>query len=132
MKVFAGGSKTLKELTEEMRSALDRLCGVGADFLVGDCFGADRLIQAYLSQRGYERVTVYVSGARVRNNVGSFPVIRVCGGGLTGFDLYRQKDIAMAKAADLGLMFWDGSTHGTFCNIRDLKEMGKDVTVILS
>ena len=130
MRVFAGGSKTLEELSDEMKDALDKLVSAGAEFLVGDCFGADRLIQSYLAQHNCEKVTVFASGEIVRNNVGDSPVVHVDACGLTGFEFYRQKDIAMAKAADMGLMFWDGSTKGTFCNIRDLEKMGKSVTVI--
>ena len=131
MKAFIGGSKTISELDNETKSVLDRLCTENVDILVGDCFGADKLVQQYLNDKGYRNVTVYVSGDRTRNNIGGFNEKHIKTDGLTGFEFYRrQKDIAMAKDADCGLMLWDGVTKGTACNIRDMREMGKEVLVI--
>ena len=131
MKAFIGGSKTISELDNETKSVLDRLCTENVDILVGDCFGADKLVQQYLNDKGYRNVTVYVSGDRTRNNIGGFNEKHIKTDGLTGFEFYRrQKDIAMAKDADCGLMLWDGITNGTACNIRDMREMGKEVLVI--
>lgn len=75
-------------------------------------------------------MTVYVSGDKTRNNIGDFNEKHINADGLKGFEFYRQKDIAMAKDADCGLMLWDGKTKGTACNIRDMREMGKEVIVI--
>ena len=130
MKVFIGGSKTISELDTETKSVLDSLCAENADILVGDCFGADKLVQQYLNNKGYKNVTVYVSVDKTRNNIGGFNEKHIKANGLTGFEYYRQKDIAMAKDADCGLMLWDGKTKGTACNIRDMREMGKEVLVI--
>lgn len=44
MKVFIGGSKTISELDNETKSVLDNLRAENADILVGDCFGADKLV----------------------------------------------------------------------------------------
>ena len=124
-KIFIGGSKTIRELSPAMKSALIRVRNEKMSVLVGDCFGADRLIQEYLLRLCHKDVTVFASGERVRNNVGSFDVRHIDAGGKTGFEFYRQKDIAMADEADLALMFWDGRTRGTLCNIRDMEERGK-------
>lgn len=131
MKVFIGGSKTIMELPQKAIATVDAYCMTGAEFLVGDCFGADRLFQEYLNERGYSKVTVYVSGEVTRNNAGDFPEKHISADGLTGFEFYRAKDKAMAEDADCALMLWDGRTKGTACNIRDMKSMGKDVTVIM-
>ena len=130
MKVFIGGSKTISELDSETKSVLDSLCAENAYILVGDCFGADKLVQQYLNDKDYKNVTVYVSGDKTRNNIGGFGEKHIKADGLTGFEFYRQKDIAMAKDADCGLMLWDSKTKGTACNIRDMREMGKEVLVI--
>ena len=45
MKVFIGGSITILELNSETKSVLDSLCAENAYILVGDCFGADKLVQ---------------------------------------------------------------------------------------
>ena len=70
-KIFIGGSKTIRELSPAMKSALIRVRNEKMSVLVGDCFGADRLIQEYLLKLCHKDVTVFASGERVRNNVGS-------------------------------------------------------------
>lgn len=130
MKVFVGGSKTITYLKDEVKNSLDTLCAMGAEFLIGDCFGADKLLQQYLYDKGYSKVTVYVSGERTRNNIGGFIEKHINAEGLSGFEFYRQKDIVMAEDSDRGLMLWDGKTMGTSANIQDMRRMGKEVTVI--
>ena len=131
MKIFIGGSKTVKELSPCMIKELDRVCREGYEVLVGDCGGADRLVQEYLHEHGYTKVTVYLSGTRVRNNAGAYPVKHIDAEGLSGFEFYRQKDIAMANDADCALMFWDGKSKGTRCNTEDMEGQGKPVAVIV-
>lgn len=130
MNVFVGGSKTITRLKDEAISAIDEFCEADAHILIGDCFGADKLVQQYLYDKGYTNVTVYVSGCKVRNNVGAFPVKYIDCGDLKGYEFYRQKDLAMADAAAVGLMLWDGKTRGTEQNILYLKSNGKDVRII--
>ncbi len=130
MKVFIGGSKMINSLTDEFVSELDRICSEGNEILIGDCFGVDSLVQKYLTSRGYTNVKVYISGDKVRCNHGDFPVVHIAvPDGIFGYDQRRQKDIAMAEAADCGLMLWDRKSRGTAANITDLRRMGKRVKV---
>ena len=131
MIVFVGGSKTISVLNAEAIAALDLICKTGDKIIIGDCFGADKLVQEYLAERQYTNVEVYVSGENTRNNLGGFPEKHIPAEGLSGFQFYRQKDIAMAKDADVGLMLWDGKTRGTLSNIQDMRAMGKEVRVIM-
>ena len=131
MKVFIGGSKTLVHLTPQMCTLLDELIQSGTNILVGDCRGADTLVQQYLAGKNYRRVTVYASGTTVRNNAGNFTVKLVPADSAKGFDFYRQKDIAMANEADSALMFWDGKSKGTQHNISDMKAQNKPFTVVI-
>ncbi len=130
MKVFLSGSKTAVTLTEALKQTIDRFCEQNAEFLIGDCFGADRLMQEYLHQMGYSRVTVYFSGAGLRWNVGDFPVkeIRVPDR-VTGYARYWLKDIAMSRDCDCAVMLWDGKTRGTYQNILNMQRMRKPYTV---
>lgn len=130
MKIFIGGSKTLKALSPCMVKALEWVCEKDYEVLIGDCFGADRLVQKYLHEHGYGKVKVYASGTRVRCNEGGYPVKAVSAAGKSGFAFYRQKDIAMAVDADHALMFWDGVSKGTRCNIEDMLRMEKFTAVI--
>lgn len=131
MKVFIGGSKVVNDLNIEFLRAIDEICSKGYQILIGDCFDTDKLVQKYLYNHGYTKVTVYVSGNKVRNNYGNFPIRYIeIPHDITGFEFYRQKDIAMSNDADFGLMLWDGISRGTLCNIRDLQRQGKEVNVI--
>ena len=58
-KIFIGGSKTIRELSPAMKSALIRVRNEKMSVLVGDCFGADRLIQEYLLRLCHKDVTVF-------------------------------------------------------------------------
>lgn len=130
MKAFLGGSKNITKLKDEAIAAIDELCTARVHILIGDCFGADKLIQEYLTDIGYTTVTVYVSGYKIRNNVGVFPVKYIECERLNGYEFYKQKDIAMADDADFGLMLWDGKTRGTEHNIIYLKSIGKPIRII--
>ena len=130
MKVFVGGAKAITTLPDPVIARLQTICERQYDILVGDCYGVDAAVQKFFANLGYNRVVVYASNAKARNNLGSWPVQCVpVAQGLTGFDFYRQKDIAMAEAADCGLMVWDGKSAGTRQNIRTLLELGKIVLV---
>ena len=131
MKIFVGGSKTLKAFSPCMTRALDIICEKGYEVLIGDCFGADKLVQKYLRERGYDKVKVYASGTKVRCNEGGYPVISVPAEGKLGFEFYRQKDIAMSLTADHALMFWDGVSKGTRCNIEDMMRQEKFTAVLI-
>lgn len=130
MKVFIGGSKSITVLPKPVITRFRTICERQYDILVGDCYGVDAAVQEFCASLGYDRVTVYASNGKARNNLGGWPVkcIHVAQG-VTGFDFYRQKDIAMAETADCGLMVWDGKSKGTLQNSRTLLEMGKMVLV---
>lgn len=48
-----------------------------------------------------------------------------------GFEFYAQKDKAMAKDADFGLMVWDGKSKGTLNNMINLLLQEKSVLLYL-
>lgn len=131
MIVFIGGSKTIKQLNTNVLLKLEEIIEENHHIVVGDCSGVDTLVQQYLFERGYKNVIVYVSGNKVRNNVGEWNVCHVpVEDGVSGFDFYRKKDIVMSDVADYGFMIWDGKSKGTYHNIMDLQERGKFVGVL--
>ncbi len=131
MIVFLCGSKTICTLPDKLTALLDSYCAQNCEFIVGDCYGADILMQRYLHGKGYPHVTVYVSGEHVRQHVSAYPVRHFSvPDGTEGFALNRQKDIAMVLDCDEAIMLWNGKTHGTRCNIEDMKRAGKPYTVI--
>jgi hypothetical protein len=130
--VFLGGSRRISRLSETIRSKLDELLNRGLMMVVGDANGADRALQQYLADRGYERVVVYAVTGKLRNNVGNWAVRLVdAPRGARGFDLYSIKDTKMANDASYGFMLWDGKSRGTIQNVHNLLAQGKPVAVHL-
>ena len=131
MKIFLSGSKTVTHLPKELTDLLDFWCMQGAEFLIGDCFGADRLMLEYLLQKGCSRVTVCVSGPKSRVPESLCPVLHIpVSDDLSGFAFYRKKDVYMLSECDRAIMLWDGKTRGTRCNIEDIRRFRKPYTVI--
>lgn len=132
MKVFIAGARAIRSLDELATRRLKTICDRQYDILVGDCYGVDSAVQRFCVNLSYNRVTIFASNGKARNNLGGWnieniPVARE----ITAFDFYRQKDIAMAQSADCGFMIWDGKSKGTYQNIVTLLEMGKHVLVYI-
>ena len=133
MKLFISGSKSISKLPEEVKSLLDEYIALGTEFLVGDCYGVDAVVQKYLDSKGYSNVIVYCSGETPRNNFVTGTKVRSCAEtakGLTGRAFQYVKDIQMAQDCDTALMIWDGKSNGTGENIRRMKEMRKPYRII--
>ena len=111
-KVFVSGSRGVRELPEAAKASLDKIKELGFTVLVGDCYGVDALVQAYLED--YGEVVVFHIGREPRHNLG-FDTVRVAGSKQT------DKDAAMAATADYGLAVWDGRSPGTARNIERVK-----------
>src|SRR5260370_7876615 len=73
-KVFIGGSRGITRLNEEVRARLDEIIRKELFVLVGDANGADKAVQSYLYQCGYNRVEGFCTGGHCRNNVGYWKV----------------------------------------------------------
>lgn len=129
--IFLGGSQTCTYLPEEAKAKLDVWMHNNAQFLIGDCKGADQLMQKYLHENGYGKVWVYVSGDEVRHNEGGWEVIHChTSAAPHSYEFYKIKDQAMADFADLAFMLWDGKSIGTRENIIEMREQEKPVTIL--
>ena len=129
-KVFLGGSQTWTVLPEEVKGSLDCWMRRHIAFLVGDGKGADQLMQQYLHEKGYEKVTVFVSGDEVRCNEGGWNVVHCDSFARSRSDeFYSAKDIRMAETADEAFLLWDGESLGTRESIIRMRQLGKEVTV---
>ena len=128
--VFIGGSRKIGRLSASVRDRVDRIIEKGLPVVVGDANGADKAVQAYLHARRYSRVEVFSSTDVPRNNLGGWGV-RVVAPPHTrrDFDFYATKDRAMASAASVGLMIWDGHSRGTLMNALRLVAQGKPAVV---
>jgi adenine-specific DNA-methyltransferase len=102
----------------------------GFTILVGDANGADRAMQRYLAESGYESVIVFAIPPKPRNNEGPWRVEFVTPPkGARGFDKFSAKDRVMASRADAGLMLWDGKSRGTLANLGDLLSRSKPIAL---
>jgi hypothetical protein len=129
-KVFIGGSRQVTRLDAEVKDRLDRIIAKGLPVVIGDANGADKVVQRYLQEHEFANVEVFSADASPRNNLGGWPlrVIRPAHP-RKDFDYYATKDRAMAEAATVGLMLWDGQSRGTLMNVLRLAARQKPVVV---
>jgi hypothetical protein len=131
--VFIAGSMTIKHIDVKVQERLMNIITLGHDVVVGDADGVDTSIQRFLLENGAERITVYCTGERPRNNVGNWPVHTVTTYHKPGSRLYfTVKDVAMAEAADTGLMIWDTKSTGTLSNVIELLTRKKNSLVFVN
>ncbi len=128
--VFIAGSIAISRLQpavcERIASVVERDMAV----IVGDADGADTAIQRVLADHEARSVTVYCSGDEPRNNVGGWPVENIYPDAPPGTRRwFTAKDVAMAEAADYGLMIWDSRSTGTLSNVIEL--LGQDKTSVV-
>lgn len=129
-RVFIGGSRQVTRLDAEVRGRLDRIVAKALPVLIGDANGADKVVQRYLQERGFEKVEVFTADASPRNNLGRWPVrVITPAHARKDFEYYATKDRAMAAEATVGLMLWDGQSRGTLMNVLRLAARDKPVVV---
>jgi hypothetical protein len=128
--VFLSGSRKISRFGAEVRRRMDNMVENRLTIVAGDANGADKAMQSYLAELGYDDVTVYFVGDAPRNNVGHWPTRNVVvEEGLSGRDFYAQKDREMAKIADFGFVLWDGKSSGSVQNMLSLVTENKTVVV---
>jgi hypothetical protein len=132
-KVFIAGSMNIKHLDSKVKVRIDNILAQDFEVVVGDADGADTSIQAYLSNHGTTKATVFCSGERPRNNVGNWPVQHVETTHPQGSRaFFTAKDIRMAEVADFGLMIWDTKSTGTLSNVIELLARKKKSVVFVN
>ncbi|MDH4763044.1 putative addiction module antidote protein [Pseudomonas sp. CBMAI 2609] len=116
--IFIGGSRHVSKLPAHILSRLENIIEAKHEVIIGDANGADKSVQNYFSNMNYDKVTIYCSGAKPRNNIGNWKTLNIYPENITkGFQFYAAKDREMAKSADYGLMIWDGKSPGTILNV---------------
>ncbi|MCC8628536.1 hypothetical protein WH216_05670 [Xanthomonas perforans] len=131
--VFIAGSITIKKIDDLIRDRIKNILDAGHKIIVGDADGADKAIQEHLSAQDCTNVTVYCSGDKPRNNLGSWPIEKVITDEKPGSRaFFTAKDLAMSKNADFGFMIWDTKSTGTLSNIIELMGHGKKSLVYVN
>lgn len=130
-KVFFSGSHTLKMLPQQAKKVLKLAKEKEVTILVGDCHGADALIQKELI--GYKNVIVYSMYQNPRNNLGNWKVKTIPNSYTEKVDYaiwQQQKDIAMSQDCTSAVALWDGNSNGTRANKDRVEAMKKKVLLI--
>ena len=119
MIVAISGSRSIRQLPQQAIDKLDKIIELKATIYVGDAYGIDAAVQAYLQAKGYREVTVWY-GRYLRNNIGGWPTVGCVGG-------YTERDREMHAHSDFALAIWDGVSKGTR---RNIQQMGKKIRVV--
>ena len=128
--VFLSGSRSISRTNDVIRKHLDNLISRRLYIILGDANGADRAMQSYFAEAGYNEVTVYCAGTRCRNNVGGWTTKTVeVKPNLKGREFYEQKDWGMVRHADSGFVLWDGKSYGSITNVFELLKSNKNVVL---
>ena len=129
--IFVGGSRRVLRLPAEAKERLNNVIGNGFNVIVGDASGAYKAVQKHLLESAYEKVAVFCSGSRCRNNLGDWPTHNIqAPKSAKGFQFYAIEDREMAREADFGFMIWDGKSAGTVLNVLRLIGTGKKAVLL--
>jgi hypothetical protein len=132
-KVFFGGSRKLSRLNRRITERADNIVAKGFEVLIGDANGADKAMQKYLAEKGYQNVIVFCVDGTCRNNIGGWHTKVVTSKSeKKDFSYFAAKDKEMSEQADYGFMLWDGRSKGTLNNIINLLQRNKSVLVYFS
>jgi hypothetical protein len=79
VKVFIGGSQSIRKLPSSVAARIDNVIDRGFTVLIGDAIGADTCVQKCLAEKVYAYVLVFCTDA-CRNNAGGWaPLLAKCG-----------------------------------------------------
>lgn len=133
-KVFVSGSISLKTLPVAIEQRLDNIINNNLEILVGDASGVDTLIQNFCRHRGYKNVTVFSIYSTPRYALPEFCLEIVKAPEHIKSERERQKfkDRAMTAACQYSLVIWDGSSKGSYHNIKRALAEKKKVLVYRS
>ena len=114
MIIMLAGGRACVSLSPETIERVKQAHIDGAEFLVGDCYGADLLFQKLLLWLN-AKATVYHIGNGPRNNAG-FPTRHVSG------NRYTDKDNVMRAISDSIIYEPQGAGPGTMASVSKLKQ----------
>ena len=130
MKTFISGSKSIRVINDRILKELFAIIERGDEIIVGDCFGADVVVQDYLTASLYPNVIVYSRENKVRYNIGGWVVKHTAEPeNVPYYELHRQR-LALAKAIDNVLIIWDGKSEDELHKMKLFAEAGKPITLI--
>lgn len=124
--VFISGSMRIKNLDHNILSRINNIVDSEYQVIVGDADGVDSSIQEYLKEKHSEKVVVYCSGEKPRNNIGHWLIEKIQTNTRPGTRaFFTAKDVQMAEDCDYGFMVWDAKSTGTLSNTIELLKRKK-------
>lgn len=130
--VFISGSLSVRHLTDLVEQRLRVIADRKLPILIGDAPGVDAVVQRFLSVCGARDVTVFCGGLKPRHNIGEWPIAHVQANAAAGTRAWHSaKDREMSRLAGTGFVIWDGTSQGSYANIRRLCERGRPVVIWL-
>ena len=131
--VFVAGSMQIKHLDPKVKERIDNIVTSNFEIVIGDADGVDSSVQSHLAKKRATKTTVYCSGSKPRNNLGSWPIHPVYTAHSEGSRaFFTAKDVVMADVADYGLMIWDAKSTGTLSNVIELLKRKKKAVVFVN
>lgn len=131
--IFISGSMRIENIGKEVLNRINNIINSNYKIIVGDADGVDSSIQKYLNKIKYNDVTVYCTGQKPRNNLGSWNINSVVTDRKPGTrEFFTAKDISMSKDCDFGLMIWDSKSTGTLSNVLELLSSNKNSLVFVN
>ena len=110
MTIFISGSRVpggINSLPNSVKKQLKIIMEKKYNVIIGDANGIDYLIQKYLSEHNYMRVSVYYSGSQPRNRANmQWKVYNFNDRGKRGKSLQELKDKKMSEKADIAYVVW--------------------------
>lgn len=132
-KVFFGGSRKVGRISPAIRTRLKNIIKNQHTVLIGDANGADKAVQSFFAEEGYNNVIVYCMDGVCRNNVGNWQTKSIDSKSkIKNFAYYAMKDTQLSMDADYGFMIWDGESKGTLNNVLNLVHQDKSTLVYRS
>ena len=130
--VFISGSISIKKLPIEVIKSIDTMIKKNMTILVGDAPGIDTLVQDLCHEKNYLNVIVYTITSSPRykaNQEFQEKTIFVNQDIKSQRERQTYKDSAMSKDSIFSLVVWDGSSKGSYANIKRALEKQKKVKV---
>lgn len=132
MNVFIAGPRAVSRLNNTVKKRLLNIVNQNFTVFVGDANGIDKQIQDFFHSMNYNKVKVFASNGKARNNIGQWEIEKVkVAPNVKGFEFYAAKDLEMASQADCGFMIWNGKSKGTLNNMFNLVKLNKKVLVYM-
>ena len=131
--IFISGSKKINILYPKVINRLNSLIKENANIFIGDCYGIDSLVQAYLYSLKYKNVTIVCSGIEPRCKILDQSWKVIClnyDNNINNF--YAFKDRYMTELCDFGICIWNGKSKASKNNIERLLLNNKIVEIYIN